>query len=124
MQRPVLSMTRKEAVESGKAVARRFDFPLLSKCLKPDVYGIKPIAEIESIIFASESRRIERRSLPIRITWRCTEALKQRLQIVKNAYGESCSYQEFITTAVINECARIEAKRKEGVPFDSLKYGC
>ena len=112
MQRPVLSMTRKEAVESGKAVARRFDFPLLSKCLKPDVYGIKPIAEIESIIFASESRRIEKRSLPIRITWRCTETLKSRLQIVKKAYGESCSYQEFITTAVLNECERIERKRE------------
>ena len=124
MERPSLSMTRKEAVAEGKKIARRFDFPLLSKCLKPDVYGIKPIEEIETVIFASESRRNENRRLPIRITWRCTEALKQRLQIVKTAYGDSCSFQEFITTAVLNECARIEAKRKEGVPFDSLKYGC
>ena len=112
MERPVLSMTRKEAVAEGKQIARRFDFPLLSNCLKPDVYGIKPIPEIESVIFASESPRNENRRLPIRITWRCTEALKSRLQIVKKAYGESCTFQEFITTAVINECARIEAKRR------------
>ena len=113
MQRPHLSMTRKQAVEAGQAVARRFDFPLLSKCLKPDVYGIQPVEEIASVIFASESRRIENRALPVRITWRLTESLKTRLQIVKTAYGQDCTFQEFITTAVLNECERIEQKRKE-----------
>jgi len=113
MQRPHLSMTRKEAVSVGQTVARRFDFPLLSKCLKPDVYGIQPVEEIASVIFASESRRNENRALPIRITWRCTESLKSRLQIVKTAYGKDCTFQEFITTAVLNECERIEGKRKD-----------
>ena len=42
-----------------------------------------------------------------------TEALKTRLQIVKTAYGQDCTFQEFITTAVLNECERIEQKRKE-----------
>ena len=110
--RPRLTMTRSEAVSTGKEIAPRFDFPLLSKCLKPDLYGIKPTAEISALIFASESRRIENRRLPIRITFRCTEDLKTRLQIVKKAYGEDCTFQEFITTAILNECERIEQKRR------------
>ena len=65
MQRPHLTISRKQAVEAGQTVARRFDFPLLSKCLKPDVYGIQPVEEIASVIFASESRRIENRALPV-----------------------------------------------------------
>lgn len=111
--RPKLSMTRSEAVSTGKEIAPRFDFPLLSKCLKPDVYGIKPTAEISALIFASESRRIEKRRFPIRITWRCDETLKRRLQIAKKAYGADCSFQEFIYSAVLHECERIESKREE-----------
>lgn len=113
--RPKLSMTRSEAVSAGKEIAPRFDFPLLSKCLKPDVYGIKPTAEISALIFASESRRIEKRRFPIRITWRCDETLKRRLQMAKNAYGADCTFQEFIMQAVENECARIEEKRRKEI---------
>lgn len=113
--RPKLSMTRSEAVSAGKEIAPRFDFPLLSKCLKPDIYGIKPTAEISALIFASESRRRENRRLPIRITFRCTEALKRRLQMAKIAYGADCTFQEFIMQAVENECARIEEKRRKEI---------
>ena len=116
MSNPKLKVTRSEAIVIGREIARAFDFPLLSKCLRPDLYGIKPTEKIASLIFASESPRNENRRFPIRITWRCDNELKSRLQIAKTAYGADCSYQEFIYNSVLHECERIESKRKEALP--------
>ncbi|MBP0988967.1 MAG: hypothetical protein J6S92_11900 [Oscillospiraceae bacterium] len=74
--------------------------------------GLEYTDEIKALILASESPRIERRSLPVKYTWRSTEALLARLQAAKMAYGPNCTFQEFITQAVLNECERIESKRE------------
>lgn len=111
MERPVLGLSRKEAVKAGREVAPKFDFPLLSKCLKPDVYGIKPIDEIEALIFASESRRIDKRRLAYKHTWRCDKRLESRLQIVKTQLGEK-TFQGVLTLAALSFCEHYEQKRR------------
>lgn len=107
-----LKVTFGEAVMIGKRIAPGFDKFLLSKCLNPAKYGIKPVEGIASKIF-SESRVSGFRSLPNQFTVRCDDALKSRLQQAKNAFGEDCTNQEFILTAILHECERIEGKRKE-----------
>ena len=109
--RPRLNVIRTDAVRIGREIAPKFDFPLLSKCLKPDLYGVQPVEEIAARIFAPESRRTENRALPYKHTWRCAEWLEDRLQIAKRAYGADCTIQEFITGCVLRECERIERKR-------------
>lgn len=112
VKRRLLSVTRAEALEIGRRYAPKFDFPLLSKCLKPHEYGIEPIEPIRSKIF-SESPVRDFRVLSNQFTVRTSDELKTRLQIAKRAYGEDCTNQEFILTAILHECERIEAKRKE-----------
>lgn len=107
-----LKVTFGEAVMIGKRIAPGFDKYLLSKCLNPAKYGIKPVEGIASKIF-SESRISGFRSLPNQFTVRCDDALKSRLQQAKNAFGADCTNQEFILTAILHECERIECKRKE-----------
>ena len=107
-----LKVTFGEAVTIGKRIAPGFDKFLLSKCLNPAKYGIKPVEGIASKIF-SESRVSGFRSLPNQFTVRCDDALKSRLQQAKNAFGADCTNQEFILTAILHECERIEGKRKE-----------
>ncbi len=107
-----LKVTFGEAVMIGKRIAPGFDKYLLSKCLNPAKYGIKPVEGIASKIF-SESRVSGFRSLPNQFTVRCDDALKSRLQQAKNAFGADCTNQEFILTAILHECERIEGKRKE-----------
>jgi len=107
-----LKVTFGEAVMIGKRIAPGFDKYLLSKCLNPAKYGIKPVEGIASKIF-SESRVSGFRSLPNQFTVRCDDALKSRLQQAKNAFGADCTNQEFILTAILHECERIESKRKE-----------
>lgn len=77
--------------------------------------GLEYCDDIKALTLPSDSHRIEFRSLPCKFTWRCTEALKVRLQIAKKAFGEDCTAQEFINTAVLNEIERIEKKRGGGV---------
>lgn len=107
-----LKVTFGEAVTIGKRIAPGFDKFLLSKCLNPAKYGIKPVEGIASKIF-SESRVSGFRSLPNQFTVRCDDALKSRLQQAKNAFGANCTNQEFILTAILHECERIEGKKKE-----------
>ena len=112
VKRKQLCVSRAEALAIGQAIAPSFDFPLLSKCLKPHEYGIEPIEAIRSKIF-SESRRNDFRVLNNKMTVRCDDALYTRLQMAKNAFGADCTNQEFILTAILHECERIEGKRKE-----------
>ena len=107
-----LKVTFGEAVMIGKRIAPGFDKYLLSKCLNPAKYGIKPVEGIASKIF-SESRVSGFRSLPNQFTVRCDDALKSRLQQAKNAFGADCTNQEFILTAILHECERIEQKRMD-----------
>lgn len=110
--RKKLRVSRNEAVRIGKAVAPSFDKILLSKCLNPSKYGIVPVEGIASKIF-SESRRSDFRVLNNKLTVRCDDALYTRLQQAKKAFGADCTTQEFVMTAMLHECERIEGKRKE-----------
>ena len=112
VKRKQLKVSYTEAVAIGRAIAPSFDKSLLSKCLNPGKYGVQPVDGIASKIF-SESRRSDFRVLCNKYTVRCDDALKSRLQLAKRAYGENCTNQEFIMTAILHECERIEGKRKE-----------
>ena len=113
VKRNKLKVSRAEAVRIGKAIAPSFDLPLLSKCLKPNKYGIEPIEPIRSQIF-SESRRSDFRTLNHKLTIRCNDADYARLQMAKKAFGADCTDQEFGLTSLRNEFERIESKRKDG----------
>ena len=95
----------------------------LCKCLNPKKYGVQPVDAIASKIF-SESRRSEFRVLNNKMTVRCDDTLYTRLQQAKKTFGADCTTQEFVMTAILHECERIECKRKEGPYYDSLRYGC
>ena len=112
VKRKRLKVSRAEAVRIGKAIAPSFDLPLLSKCLKPNKYGIEPIEPIRSQIF-SESRRSDFRTLNHKLTIRCNDADYARLQMAKKAFGANCTDQEFGLTSLRNEFERIESKRRE-----------
>lgn len=116
VKRKTLRVSRDEAVAIGKAVAPSFDKYLLSKCLNPSKYGIMPVEGIASKIF-SESRRSDFRVLNNKLTVRCDDALYTRLQQAKKAFGADCTTQEFIMTAMLHECERIERKREEADVF-------
>lgn len=116
VKRKTLRVSRDEAVAIGKAVAPSFDKYLLSKCLNPSKYGIMPVEGIASKIF-SESRRNDFRVLNNKLTVRCDDALYTRLQQAKKAFGADCTTQEFIMTAMLHECERIERKREEADVF-------
>ena len=125
MKRPKLKVARQDAVWIGRGVARSFDFPLLSKCLKPDVYGIKPIDEIASQIFQDRAGR-DNRTLPNKHTVRCSNELERRLQTVRTQIGGGtpCTFQELSDVAFLMLCEHYESKRREeGVKDDLLKYG-
>jgi len=111
VKRKRLKVSRDEAVTIGKSIAPSFDKYLLSKCLKPEKYGIQPVEGIASKIF-SESRRNDFRVLNNKMTVRCDDALYTRLQQAKKAFGADCTTQEFIMTAILHECERIEFKRR------------
>lgn len=111
VKRKKLKVSRDEAVRIGKSIAPSFDKYLLSKCLKPEKYGIQPVEGIASKIF-SESRRNDFRVLNNKMTVRCDDALYTRLQQAKKAFGADCTTQEFIMTAILHECERIEFKRR------------
>lgn len=112
VKRKSLRVSRDEAVAIGKSIAPSFDKILLSKCLNPAKYGIVPVEGIASKIF-SESRRSDFRVLNNKLTVRCDDTLYRRLQQAKKAFGADCTTQEFILTAILHECERIEGKRKE-----------
>jgi hypothetical protein len=116
VKRKSLRVSRDEAVAIGKAIAPSFDKILLSKCLNPAKYGIVPVEGIASKIF-SESRRSDFRVLNNKLTVRCDDALYRRLQQAKKAFGADCTTQEFIMTAMLHECERIEGKREEAHAF-------
>lgn len=116
VKRKSLRVSRDEAVAIGKAIAPSFDKILLSKCLNPAKYGIVPVEGIASKIF-SESRRSDFRVLNNKLTVRCDDALYRRLQQAKKAFGEDCTNQEFILSAILHECERIEGKREEAHAF-------
>lgn len=116
VKRKTLRVSRDEAVRIGKTVAPSFDKYLLSKCLNPSKYGIMPVEGIASKIF-SESRRSDFRVLNNKLTVRCDDALYTRLQQAKKAFGADCTTQEFIMTAMLHECERIERKREEADVF-------
>ena len=107
-----LRVSRSEAVAIGKRIAPSFDKYLLSKCLKPEKYGVIPVEAIASKIF-SESRRNDFRVLNNHLTVRCDDKAYTRLQQAKKAFGEDCTNQEFILSAILHECERIEGKREE-----------
>ena len=111
VKRKRLKVSRDEAVTIGKSIAPSFDKYLLSKCLKPEKYGIQPVEGIASKIF-SESRRNDFRVLNNKMTVRCDDALYTRLQQAKKTFGADCTTQEFIMTAILHECERIEFKRR------------
>ena len=123
VKRKKLTVSRDEAVEIGKSIAPSFDKTLLCKCLNPKKYGVQPVDAIASKIF-SESRRSEFRVLNNKMTVRCDDTLYTRLQQAKKTFGADCTTQEFVMTAILHECERIECKRKEGPYYDSLRYGC
>ena len=110
VKRKRLKVSRDEAVTIGKSIAPSFDKYLLSKCLKPEKYGIQPVEAIASKIF-SESRINDFRVLNNKMTVRCDDALYTRLQQAKKTFGADCTTQEFIMTAILHECERIESKR-------------
>ena len=111
VKRKRLKVSRDEAVTIGKSIAPSFDKYLLSKCLKPEKYGIQPVEGIAVKIF-SESRRNDFRVLNNKMTVRCDDALYTRLQQAKKTFGADCTTQEFIMTAILHECERIEFKRR------------
>ena len=113
VKRKKLKVSRDEAVRIGKSIAPSFDKYLLSKCLKPEKYGIQPVEGIASKIF-SESRRNDFRVLNNKMTVRCDDALYTRLQQAKKTFGADCTTQEFVMTAIMHECERIERKREVG----------
>lgn len=116
VKRKSLRVSRDEAVAIGKSIAPSFDKILLSKCLNPAKYGIVPVEGIASKIF-SESRRSDFRVLNNKLTVRCDDALYRRLQQAKKAFGADCTTQEFIMTAMLHECERIEGKMEEAHAF-------
>ena len=113
VKRKKLTVSRDEAVEIGKSIAPSFDKTLLCKCLNPKKYGIQPVDAIASKIF-SESRRSEFRVLNNKMTVRCDDTLYTRLQQAKKTFGADCTTQEFVMTAIMHECERIERKREVG----------
>lgn len=110
VKRKQLKVPFDEAVRIGRSIAPSFDKYLLSKCLNPAKYGVVPVEGIASKIL-SESRRSDFRVLNNKYTVRCDDALKSRLQQAKKAYGANCTNQEFIMSAILHECERIEQKR-------------
>lgn len=98
-----------EAVQIIRSECPKFDKPLLSKCCKPDQYGVRLDIRAEDALTrgrsgTAEERRRENRRLPRRVVCRFNEYDFQRLMLVK---GKE-SFQTFLHR-IINEY--VEANR-------------
>ena len=89
-----------------------FGIPEASKGKHTEYTGLQYAEEIQTLISSRGLRRIDKRTLNNKLTVRCNDADYTRLQTAKKAYGPDCTTQEFILTALRNEFARIEGKRR------------
>ena len=84
-----------------------------SKGRNTEKTGLRYAEEIETLIFARESRRRDFRNKPCKYTWRCTEAKRGTLQWAKNQYGVTTN-QEIIDIAFDLLIDHLTSKRKDG----------
>lgn len=96
-------MQGKEAVKKIRTVFHGFDFSLWSKVRKPRYYGVQLTPAAKALI----SPKKDNRAKANRYTWRCGNALRDRLQTTKKALG-ILTDQEAITVAVLEWVERQE----------------
>lgn len=95
----IKGISHKSMVELMRTEFPRFDSPLLSKCRRPDLYGVILHPDGYKILGEFPDRRSENRKLKRRIYGRLTEDEYSKLvnYIAKDGYK---NVQEFIRVAV------------------------